>query len=409
MDRIVHPQDITVDDYAAAAEAWLSRVTSRKGAATELEWGKGSDNVALFKNLTFSEEKAHIDEQRAWQQKKSDAGFGSITWPVEFGGQGLSRAHELAYQQTERNFVVPDPHESVNITMDLIAPTILTCGTDAQKERYVALMRRTDEMWCQLFSEPGAGSDLASVQTKAVRDGDRWVINGQKVWTSGAQYAKFGYILCRTDTTVPKHEGMTAFIIPMDAPGVDVRPLRQMSGGSSFNEVFLTDVEIGDENRIADVGHGWRVAITTLGFERAASTGNGSGGGDLFKRLVMLGQHLGRNTDPLVRQQLATIYISGRVRAMTNRRAAANLKKGAVPGPEGSVGKLAWTNENQMISALAGDLLGASLTADSGDWGTFAWTEFVNGAPGYRVAGGSDEVQRNIIAERALGLPKDMK
>jgi alkylation response protein AidB-like acyl-CoA dehydrogenase len=196
-------------------------------------------------------------------------------------------------------------------------------------------------------------------------------------------------------------------VLAMDLPGVEVRPLRQMSGGSSFNEVFLTDVVLSDTDRLGEVGGGWSVAVTTLGFERAAATQGGMSGDDLFRRLVLLARHLGRDTDPVIRQRLTSIYTEGRVRSLTRRRVSASLKAGGTPGPEGSIGKLAWTEGLRNIAEMAGDLLGPRLTADSGEWGTFAWSEFINGAPGYRVAGGSDEIQRNIIAERVLGLPRE--
>lgn len=255
-------------EFLARAETWLGKHMPRRPDRSTLRWGEGSDNVALFKNLTASEERAHIDALREWQCTKSDAGFGSISWPSEYGGADLPIAFDRAFSALERQFLTPSGHEAVSITMELVAPTILTCGNEAQRERYVRPMRRTDEMWCQLFSEPGAGSDLASVTTRAERHDNAWILNGQKVWTSGAQYADFGYILCRTDVQAHRHAGLTAFILPMDSPGVDVRPLRQMSGGSSFNEVFLSDVELSDSLRLGEIGAGWSVAVTTLGFER---------------------------------------------------------------------------------------------------------------------------------------------
>jgi len=397
-----------LDDYVQKAERWLAARLERRPERSELRWGEGSDDVALFQNLTAAEERAHIDTLRAWQRTKSDAGYGSITWPEAYGGAGLPSAYQVAFSALERDFIAPAGHEAVAITLELVAPTILTCGNDEQRETYVCRMRRTDDMWCQLFSEPGAGSDLASVTTKAERHGDTWVINGQKVWTSGAQYADFGYILCRTDPEAARHAGLTAFVVPMHSPGVEVRPLRQMSGGSSFNEVFFTDVTLDDSFRLGEVGGGWKVAITTLGFERASATlGGATGGDDMFERLVLSARHRGRDTDPLVRQMLASLYIGGRVRTMTRRRTTEKLKSGGVPGPEGSLGKLAWTEGLRQTTKAVSMLLGMELVADSGTWGTYAWSEFVNGVPGYRVAGGSDEVQRNIISERVLGLPRD--
>jgi alkylation response protein AidB-like acyl-CoA dehydrogenase len=396
-----------LDRWTDEAASWLEAHARRKPSREDLRFGEGTDNVGLFKNLDAEAERAHIDEVRAWQRLKSDAGYGSISWPTAYGGSGLSRAHEQAFSNLEAQFVTPAGHETVGITLDLIAATILTVGTEAQKDRYLRPMRRTDEVWCQMFSEPGAGSDLASLALRAERDGDEWILNGQKVWTSGAQYADFGYILCRSDPEAPRHKGLTAFVLSMKTPGVDIRPLRQMSGGSSFNEVFFTDVRVPADGLLGAVGEGWSVAITTLGFERAAATKSGTSGSDLFERLVLLARHLERHGDPLIRQQLADVYISGRIGAITRRRVAATLKEGGVPGPEGSVGKLFWTDGLRQISETASALLGPSLIADTGVWGTYAWSEFVNGVPGFRIAGGSDEIQRNIVAERSLGLPRE--
>ena len=392
--------------FSQEARAWLTEHAPLRKAAEPARWGEGPDSMALFHNLSAEEERAHLDAARDWQRQKSGAGYGSITWPVEYGGAGLPPAYEAAFRREEARFETPKGHEAISITLELIAPTILALGTSEQKDRYLRAMRRTDEMWCQLFSEPGAGSDLASLSCRAVADDGRWILNGQKVWTSGAQYADFGYILCRTHPEAPKHRGITAFLVPMDTTGIEVRPLRQMSGGTSFNEVFLTDVTVPDSARIGAVNDGWRVALTTLGFERAARSG-GTGGADMFGRLLELARHLGRTDDPLVRQRLASVYMHGRLRSMNRRRASARVRTGGVPGPEGSISKLMLTQGLQEVADTAVLLLGPHLSADTGDWGTYAWNEFLNGVPGFRIAGGSDEIQRNIIAERALGLPRE--
>ncbi len=390
------------------AGEWLDANARRRPATTELEWGTGPDTVALFRNLPADEERALIDTLRGWQRRKSDAGYGSITWPEPYGGAGLSRAHEDAFLRLESGFETPAGHEAFSISTELVGPTILTFGTTEQKARYLAPLRRADELWCQLFSEPGAGSDLASLSTRADRDGDSWVINGQKVWTSGAQYADFGYLLARSDPAAARHAGLTAFLVAMDAPGVEVRPLRQMSGGSSFNEVFLADVRVDDAARVGEVGDGWRVAITTLGFERMAASVSAAGDGpDPVDRLAPLAEYLGRSRDPVDRQHLAGAWINRRVNALTTRRGIVNSTSGGVPGPEGSIGKLAAALQLRRIGDGVTALLGPRLVADTGEWGTYAWSEFVNGTPGYRIAGGSDEIQRNIIAERVLGLPRD--
>ncbi|HET7735785.1 MAG TPA: acyl-CoA dehydrogenase family protein [Nocardioidaceae bacterium] len=399
---------ISVDQFTIDAEAWLRANADPRPPARELVWGEGSDDVSLFHDLSFEEERAYIDAHRDWQRAKSDAGYGSIDWPVEHGGAGLGRAHATAFRRLEAGFQTPPSHEAIGITMNLIAPTILTVGTEEQRQRYLRPMRRLDEMWCQLFSEPGAGSDLAGLSTRAERDGDEWVLDGQKVWTSGAQYADHGYCLARTDPTAPKHKGLTAFLFPMDTPGVDVRPLRQMTGGSSFNEVFLTGVRVPDNQRLGDVGAGWSVAITTLGFERAASSGGGGGGPSMSDRLALLARHLGVDHDPRIRQRVVDVHARERMLSWTNRRSAATAKaNGGVPGPEGSLGKLLWTESLRAASNTATAILGPRLIADTGEWGTFAFSSFVTGAPGYRIAGGSDEIQRNIISERVLGLPKE--
>jgi alkylation response protein AidB-like acyl-CoA dehydrogenase len=392
--------------FTEEARAWLSDHAPPRDVREPSRWGEGSDSMVLFHNLSAEEERAHLAAARHWQCQKSDAGYGSITWPVEYGGAGLPAAYEAAFRREEARFETPKGHEAISVTLELIAPTILAVGTTEQKDRYLEAMRRTDEMWCQLFSEPGAGSDLASLSCRAIADAGRWILSGQKVWTSGAQYADHGYILCRTDPAAPKHRGITAFLIPMDTPGIEVRPLRQMSGGASFNEVFLTDAVVPDTARLGDVNEGWRVALTTLGFERAARSG-GTGGADMFGRLLDLARHLGRTDDPLVRQRLASVYVHGRLRSLNRRRAGARLRAGGVPGPEGSISKLMLTQGLQEVADTAALLLGPRLGADSGEWGTYAWSEFVNGVPGFRIAGGSDEIQRNIIAERALGLPRE--
>lgn len=401
-------QTPSLGEFTAAARTWLDEHAQPRPATVELRWGEGSDDVSLFHDLSFGEERALIDASRSWQQCKSDAGYGSIDWPIEHGGAGLPSAYAAAFRQIEREYQTPRAHEVIGITMNLIAPTIRTCGTDAQRKEHLQAMRRLDTIWCQLFSEPAAGSDVAGLQTRAVPDGDHWVLDGQKVWTSGAAHADWGYCLARTDPDAHKHAGITAFLFPMDSPGVEVRPLRQMSGGSSFNEVFLDGVRVPDSQRLGDQGGGWRVALTTLGFERAAAGGGGgTAGSSIVDRLRLLIRHLSCDDDPVVRQRLADVIVHDRCRSLTNQRSANSVKASGVPGPEGSIGKLLWTQNNQRISDLVSDLLGPRLVADTREWGTYAWADFVLGAPGYRIAGGSDEVQRNIIAERVLGLPRE--
>ena len=234
-------------------------------------------------------------------------------------------------------------------------------------------------------------------------------VNGQKVWSSGAQFSKWGELIARSDVDVAKHKGMTAFIIPMDLPGIEIRPIKQMSGGSSFNEVFFNDVRVPDSMRLGNVGDGWNVALTTLGFERdhSGSDGGSARPGGTWSKLVATAKALGRDTEPAVREALVRAYMNMRIEGFVNRRAADMRAAGAPPGPEGSLGKLVWTEGMTAMSTAVTTVLGPRLIADTGEWGTYAWGEHVLGAPGYRIAGGSDEVQRNIIGERVLGLPAE--
>jgi alkylation response protein AidB-like acyl-CoA dehydrogenase len=374
----------------------------------ERQWGVGSDNVAVFFDLSEEEERARLEATRDWQRRKFDAGYAMINWPEATGGRGLPSSYQRAYNNEEARFDVPTAGELPPTSMGLIAPTIARHGPPEQVKRFVEPLLRMDELGCQLFSEPGAGSDLASVTTRAVEDGDEWVLNGQKVWTSGARFADWGLAITRTDPTVPKHRGLTAFLVPLDAPGVEIRPIRQMSGGSSFNQVFLSDVRVGDDLRLGGPGDGWRVALTCLGFERdhSSSSGGGHVGGSV-KDVILAAQHFGLTGDPVVRDVLADLYIQHRVTQYTNGRAAAALRAGQMPGPEGSLGKLMWTANMARVSDAISTILGPRLVADTGEWGAYAWSEHVLGAPGYRIAGGSDEIQRNIIGERVLGLPPE--
>lgn len=390
-------------EFRARAREWLSNRLDTAVSSNPNAWGVGSDSVAIFRTLNHEGERAHILSTRRWIQEKADAGFANLTWEVEWGGQGLPATFEAAFADEERAFVTPPGHEAVSITVGLVAPTIRVHGTPEQRERFLPPMLRTDEMWCQLFSEPGAGSDLAGLSARADRDGDGWVLNGQKVWTSGAQFADFGYLLARTDPGAPKHRGITAFLLPMNAEGVDVRPLRQMTGGASFNEVFLTDVRVSDWWRLGEIGDGWGVALTTLGFERTASQLKG----DTVARLIGLAQHLGVSGEPVIRQSLARAFIHSTLAELTKRRAAARLAAGSTPGPEGSLDKLIGTEGLRLYADVAGLLLGPRLAADTEEWGTYTWSEYVLGVPGARLAGGTDEIQRNVIGERFLGLPRE--
>ncbi len=401
--------EISVDDFTSQARAWFeNNATPRVAIDATADGRGGSFNVSVFSDMSFEEEQAHILGIADWIQRKSTRGYHAVDWATKHGGLGLSRAHARALGRVEREFETPGRHELTSVTVGLIAPTIHVFGSDELKQRFIAPLLRAEILCCQLFSEPGAGSDLAGLSCRAERDGDEWVINGQKVWSSGAQFSQWGELIARTDPTVAKHKGLTAFMLPLDAPGVDVRPIKQMSGGSSFCEVFFDDVRIPDNLRLGEVGDGWNVATTTLSFERdhSESGAGGSALGGSFRQLLASAHQMGVSDDPVTRDKLVKVYIHSRIESFTNRRAADQARSGT-PGPEGSLGKLLWTEGMNLVSNVVGDIIGAHLTADTGEWGTFAWKDHLLGAPGYRIAGGSDEVQRNILGERVLGLPRE--
>jgi len=394
-----------IEEYRAQCLAWLKSELPLNTSEESVEWGHGSDDVSIFQSATHEEESEFVELGREWQQRRLSAGFGAITWPVEMGGAGLSKEHAQAYREIEANFLTPQSHELLRVTIGLIAPTVREFGTAEQRERFCDRFLSATELACQLFSETGAGSDLAGVATKAIRDGNEWVVNGAKVWTSGAQYAQWGELIARTDPDVPKHAGLSAFLVPLDAPGVVVRPIRQMSGGSSFCEVFFDDVRISDDLRLGPVGSGWKVALATLGFERGQSGSRQVGGS--WEQLLALAKWTGKSQDPVIRQRLTEVYAHERLRQLTRLRADAARKAGLTVGPEGSLGKLLWSQGMTMIGELAAQMLGSRIAADTHEWGTYAWSKQLLGAPGFKIAGGSDEIQRNIIGERCLGLPQE--
>jgi alkylation response protein AidB-like acyl-CoA dehydrogenase len=398
---------ITRDDFQAEALDFL-RANASPRKEVRLSWGEGDDSVGLFPERTPEEDAAEVAAAKGWRAKLWDAGLGWISGPTEYGGRGLPKEYERLYQALEAGFEVPS-QGPFGIGFGMIAPTIQAHAVEEVRKEYLPAMYRGDVVACQLFSEPVAGSDLAGIQTRAMRDGDEWVISGQKVWTSGAQYSDIGEIITRTaNYEDSRHRGLTMFLVDMHAPGVEVRPLRQMTGGASFNEVFFTDVRIPDRMRLGDVDEGWTVALTTLMNERAA-IGGGLGGSSTgaMNRIAEMARQFGASDDPVVRQQLADVYINGQVARYTNLRATAKLRAGQLPGPELSILKLSLTQNFQRLSKALSSILGPRLTADTGEWGTYAWSEFVLGIPGMRVAGGTDEVMRNIVGERVLGLPKE--
>ncbi len=387
-------------EFRARCRAWLER------NAEPLAPGEVADGMGE------REDPETIARAKAWQAKKFDEGWAVLTWPKEYGGQGLGRMEQIIWNQEEAHFRTP-PNIYL-IGHGMLGPTIMAHGTDEQKKRFLRNMARGQEIWCQLFSEPGAGSDLAGLRTTALRDGDDWVINGQKIWSTGAHYSDWGMIVTRTDPDVPKHKGLTYFIIDMHSPGVEARPIRQMSGGAAFNEVFFTDVRVPDANRLGAVGDGWRVALTTLMNERVAIGAGGGAGG--FRRLFDLARRSRRNGRPAiedgaVRERLADFYIATKGLQFTGYRTLSAISRGATPGPEGSIAKAVGAPLAQQMASFALDLEGAmgGVLERSVAPEEALWQDSYLGSPGIRIAGGTDEVLRNIIAERVLGLPPEIR
>ena len=397
--------NISIEQFEKEALAFLESNAERRPVEKAFVWGEGSDN--FYREKDREQEAINAEEGKIWRQKKFDAGYGWITGPEAYGGRQLPPAYDRLYNQLEATFRVPD--QSVfAISLGMVTPTILDHGSQTARDLYVRKLWRGEMIASQLFSEPGAGSDLASLTTKAVKDGDEWVITGQKVWTTGAHYSDIGEIMTRTDWNLPKHKGLTAFIIDFKDPNVEVRPLKQMTGGASFNEIFFNEVRVKDDHRLGDVNNGWNVALTTLMNERASIGSNNAGDNNLITRVIAMVKHYGLESDPLIRRDLADIVMNYRIANMNAQRATAKAKAGQLPGPEGSIGKMVLVNNQARLVKFISHVLGPKLIADSGEWGTFAWANFVLGTPGLRIAGGSDEVMRNIVGERVLGLPKDM-
>jgi alkylation response protein AidB-like acyl-CoA dehydrogenase len=396
------PEDDAREDPTAAfrarARVFLEAHAPRRRA--------GDDDFARFRFLGDPSPDAdaeHVRRGKAWQRTLFDDGWAGIAWPKEYGGLGGTAAEARAFAQEQARFDVDVGVFAVGIGM--VGPTLMAHGTEKQKRRYLPALLRGDEVWCQLFSEPGAGSDLAGLRTRAVRDGDEWVVNGQKVWSSGAHHSELGILLVRTDPDAPKHQGITYFVLDMRSSGVEVRPLRQINGVAHFNEVFLTDVRVPHANVVGDVNGGWAVAQTTLGAERALIGGGGAVG---FRDLARLARDQGRAGDPVLRQRLADAYMRFEILKFLGRRAQAAQRDGRSAGAEASVLKLAMSRHVALNGDLALALEGATATLLHGDapYGGFWQQNFLN-QWGIRIGGGTEQVQRNVIGERVLGLPPE--
>tara|TARA_Y100000310_G_scaffold344002_1_gene454480 strand:- start:3194 stop:4429 length:1236 start_codon:yes stop_codon:yes gene_type:complete len=349
-----------------------------------------------------------IAAAKAFQGSMADAGLAGLTFPSEFGGAGLTSRHQELFDQEAQGWYLPTTPLSISHGMCL--PVLNQFGTEDQKARFMPDNISGASIWCQMFSEPGAGSDVASLSTRAVRDGDEWIIEGQKVWTSGAQYCDYGILVARTDTSLPKHQGLTMFIVDMRQPGVEVRPLRQISGGSGFNEIFFTEARVPADWQLGDLGQGWNLAVSMLMFERV-SIGAGSGSGlnaDRSPGLIQTAQALGYRHDPVLRQGLADLWIREQIKGYIGQRIRAAVEGGRVPGPEGSLAKLNGALLARRVRDVSLAIAGSAAQAwDADDAGGDRWAVACLSTAGISIAGGTDEVQRNIIGERVLGLPKE--
>lgn len=352
-----------------------------------------------------------LRQAKAWQARKADAGYVGITWDPKWGGKGGTPIQQVIYNQEEACYKLPKGFFEIGLGMCI--PTMMVYASPEQLERYVRPAMRGDEVWCQLFSEPSAGSDVAGLRTRAERDGSDWIINGQKIWTSGAHYADFGILITRTDPTVPKHSGLTMFFLDMRSPGVEVRRIKQIAGSSNFNEVFFTNVRIPDSQRLGPVGGGWKASLTTLMNERlAVGDAPGPDSEDILRfasQLEIDGEPVIRN--PAVRDKLADWFVQTEGLKYTRFRTMTALSRGQTPGPEASINKIVSASKLQDIASYGIDLLGMSGTVMDPELAPMeAWfQQAMLYAPGLRIAGGTDEILRNIIAERVLSLPADVR
>jgi len=357
-------------------------------------------------------EAEHVERARAWQKLKSENGWACLSWPVEYGGRGASSMELIIWAEEEGKYDAPVGPYAIGLGM--CGPTVAAYASEKHKQERLPRMVSGEDIWCQLFSEPAAGSDLANLRMRCERDGDDWIINGQKIWTSGAHYCDWGIVVTRSDPTVPKHKGLTFFFVDMKSPGVEIRPIKQISGGSNFNEVYFTDVRIPDSQRLGEVGGGWGVSLTTLMNERLA-VGDATGNDvphlmELASRVELDGQPALKNH--AVREKIANWYCQMSGLRNTKYRVMSALSRGQTPGPENSITKVVSAAKLQGIGSFGIDLMdmgGIIVEHDGDDLNSQLFQQSFMGAPGLRIAGGTDEILRNIIAERVLGLPQDVR
>ena len=354
-------------------------------------------------------QRRNIASAREFQGKLAEAGLAGLAYPAQYGGAGLTSEHERIWRSAAAEF--PAMTGDFVISHGMCLPMLNEFGTDDHKQRFLADNISGRTMWCQMFSEPGAGSDVASLQTKAERDGDEWILNGQKVWTTLAHESDYGIIIARTDPEQTKHAGISMFIVEMRAPGVEIRPIHQIDGGRHFNEVFFTDVRIPADNLIGEYNNGWRQATAMLMYERVAigSAGSGSISQPMYDVLLAAARRAGRVDDPIVRDQLMEIYATETTKSLVAMRTRSEMKAGKTPGPGGSLGKLYGSVISWRFREVAMEIAGAGSQAwDSSDRRAADLQTEVIGSFANSIAGGTDEIQRNIIGDRVLGLPRDI-
>ena len=377
--------------FRAKARAFLDANAERRKPGAVEGYRRGQDAPGA------------MERAKDFQRRKFDAGFVGIHWPTEWNGQGGTQIQNVIYNQEESQYDVLSGIFGIGV--NLAMPTICTWGTPEHRAQFLKPTMRADIVWCQLFSEPGGGSDLAALRTRAEKDGDEWVVNGQKIWNSGAHYSDFGILVARTDPDVAKHAGLSFFILDMKTPGIEIRPIRQVSGSSHFNEVFFTNVRIPDSRRVGPVGAGWKVALTTLMNERH---GMRDAPGPDFTELFRLAQEIDLIDDDAVQEKLAEFYVRSQGLKFTKFRGMTALSRGQTPGPESSIIKVVAANKLQDILSYGLDMIGMA-GATMGDTMPVAgiFEEALLYSPALRLAGGTDEIMKNIIAERVLGLPQD--
>lgn len=391
-----------VDQFRQRVEEFLS--SHCESAVGERTWGVGSDAI-VDQDVTEAADRSRFERARAYRHALADAGLAWIEGPAELGGAGLGAEHRRVFDEVAAGYVIPD-HICFIVGLSIVAPTIELFGTDSAKRSYLAGLYSGSVIGSQLFSEPDAGSDLAGVRSRGVRDGAGWRVSGQKVWSSGAHHSDVGEMLVRTDPQAPKHQGLSMMMVDMHAPGVTIRPLRQITGGAEFNEVFLDDVFVPEDDVLGQPGDGWRVANATLGSERQSMGEGHDPAADPFHRLLRAAKHFDRTSEPVLRQDLARLYSRTELVRLTTGRfgAGAMVEAG---GSETALLKLQETDRLREVARVAGEVLGASMVVDTGDWGTYTWGHFLLTVPSQRIAGGTDEIMRNVIAERILGLPRE--